>query len=180
MPALEPLVLAGDFHPPLSGIAHEAAMRISRKGEKAIDLRGSLLWTHFGISGPLALNASRFFRRAMAEGATADLSLSFVPDLQAEVVERHLIAAVRDRPHHQIATEVSRAFVVPLVATASMINANCCIRRMLMPRCMRIGFELIEIVLLVVEAALATVFSRNVRECLRKTLFLAHSEFVHD
>lgn len=110
VPALEPLVLAGDFHPPLSGIAHEAAMRISRKGEKAIDLRGSLLWTHFGISGPLALNASRFFRRAMAEGATADLSLSFVPDLQAEVVERHLIAAVRDRPHHQIATEVSRAF----------------------------------------------------------------------
>ena len=108
-PALEPLLLSGDFHVPLTGIAHEAGIRIVRAGQKTVDLRGSLLWTHFGISGPLALNASRFMRRARAEGAVAEMSVSFAPDLSPENVDRHLIAATRDRPNYQVTTEVAQA-----------------------------------------------------------------------
>jgi predicted Rossmann fold flavoprotein len=118
VPALEPLILGGDFHPPLSGIAHEAAIRVSRSGEKAVDVRGSLLWTHFGISGPLALNASRFIRRARASGAAATLTLSFVPDSNAEAVDRLLIAAARDRPHQRLGTELARSFDLPLAVGA--------------------------------------------------------------
>ncbi len=109
-PALEPLLLGGDFHAPLTGIAHEAGIRIVRAGQKTVDLRGSLLWTHFGISGPLALNASRFMRRARAEGAMAEMSVSFAPGLSPESVDRHLIAATGDRPNHQLTTEVAQAF----------------------------------------------------------------------
>jgi predicted Rossmann fold flavoprotein len=63
-------------------------------------------------------------RRAKAEGTTAAMTLSFVPDLSAEAAEHHLIAAAKDRPQHHVATEVSRAFglvqavAVRLVATA--------------------------------------------------------------
>ncbi|MEO8361804.1 MAG: NAD(P)/FAD-dependent oxidoreductase [Vicinamibacteria bacterium] len=110
VPALEPLILGGDFHAALSGIAHDAAIRISRHGEKTVDVRGSLLWTHFGISGPLPLNASRFFRRAKSEGANVSMTLSFVPDLDPSAVEAHLIAAAQDRPHHNVTTEIFRAF----------------------------------------------------------------------
>lgn len=109
-PALEPLILAGAFHAPLSGIAHDAAIRVSRPGEKNVDLRGSLLWTHFGISGPLALDASRFMRRARLAGRAAAMRLSFTPDRSPEDVDRHLVAAVRDRPHQHVATELGRAF----------------------------------------------------------------------
>ena len=110
VPALEPLILGGDFHAPLSGIAHEAAIRITRPGQKPVIIRGSLLWTHFGISGPLALNASRFVRRAMADGVPATLTLNFLPDLTAEDLAPHLLAATRDRPHHHAATELVRSF----------------------------------------------------------------------
>lgn len=110
VPALEPMILGGDFHAPLSGISLDAVIRIDRPGEKALDLRGSLLWTHFGISGPLALNASRFMRRAKANGAAVAMRLSFVPERTAEEVERHLIAAIRDRPQHNASTEITRAF----------------------------------------------------------------------
>jgi predicted Rossmann fold flavoprotein len=110
VPALEPLILEGDFHPPLSGIAHEAAIRVSRPDEKPVDLRGSLLWTHFGVSGPLALNASRFFRRARAAERTATLTLSFVPDSNADAVERILLAASKDRPRINLGTELARSF----------------------------------------------------------------------
>lgn len=110
VPALEPLILGGDFHAALSGISHDAAIRISRHGEKTVDIRGSLLWTHFGISGPLPLNASRFFRRARSEEAEVSMTLSFVPDLDADTVDAHFAAAAQDRPHHNVATEVVRAF----------------------------------------------------------------------
>lgn len=110
VPALEPMILGGDFHAPLSGIAHDAAIRISRPGEKPVDITGSLLWTHFGISGPLALNASRFMRRAKAEGAPLAMRLSFVPGRSADEVDRHLIAATRDRPQHNTSTEIAQAF----------------------------------------------------------------------
>ncbi len=124
VPALEPLILGGEFHAPLSGIAHEAEIRISSPGEKTIDLRGSLLWTHFGISGPLALNASRFIRRAKADGTTVAVALSFVPGLSAEAVDRHLVAAAGDRPRHHAATEISRAFgLVQAVATRLVAKA---------------------------------------------------------
>lgn len=121
VPALEPLLLGGEFHVPLSGIAHEAAVRISRPGEKTVEVRGSVLWTHFGISGPLALNASRFFRRARAEGTEAAITLSFVPDLSAEAVDRHLIAAAKDRPQHHAATEISRAFGLAHAVAARLV-----------------------------------------------------------
>jgi len=124
-PALEPLILGGDFHVPLSGIAHEAALRVSRPGEKTVDVRGSVLWTHFGISGPLALNTSRFVRRAKAEGTTATVTLSFVPDLSAEAVDRHLIAAAKNRPRHHAATEISGAFgLVQAVAARVVAKAT--------------------------------------------------------
>ena len=81
VPALEPLIMSGDFHAPISGIAHEATIRIARSGAKSVRLRGSLLWTHFGVSGPLALDASRFRRRGRADSSTVEMSLSFLPDL---------------------------------------------------------------------------------------------------
>lgn len=124
VPALEPLILQGEFHAPLSGISHEAAIRISRPGAKVAVIRGSLLWTHFGISGPLALNASRFFRRAKAEGAEVEMNLNFAPDLSAEEIDAHFIAAARDRPQHRAVTEVTRAFgLAQAVALRLMMTA---------------------------------------------------------
>jgi len=56
-----------------------------------VRLRGPLLWTHFGISGPLALDTSRHWLRAQLEGRGAAARLSFVPDLDFALVERALL-----------------------------------------------------------------------------------------
>ena len=121
-PALEPLILGGDFHAPLSGMAHDAALRLTPAGGTAITLRGSLLWTHFGISGPLALDASRFIRRTRIEGSPAEVRLSFLPDLTAEMVDRHLINAGRDRPHHAASTELARSFRLTQAVAARLVE----------------------------------------------------------
>jgi hypothetical protein len=98
-PALEPLILEGSFHAPLAGVSHEASITVKppREAEsgqsvtapaRSLPIEGSILWTHFGVSGPLALDASRFAR-------SCSLSLSFVPRRTAEDIDRALMTAAR-------------------------------------------------------------------------------------
>lgn len=49
------------------------------------------------------------------------MTLSFVPDLPAEAVDDHLIAAARDRPQHHATTEVARAFGIVQAVAARLV-----------------------------------------------------------
>jgi predicted Rossmann fold flavoprotein len=97
-PALAPLVLTGTFHRALAGVSHEAALSVTVDDRRPVRLRGSLLWTHFGVSGPLALDASRHWHRASLEGCRVTVRLSFVPDLDFAGVERGLLDTAAARP----------------------------------------------------------------------------------
>ena len=57
-------------------------------GKKAETREGSLLFTHFGLSGPVALDLSRHWHRA--EGHARRVTINFLPD---ETPER-LVTAV--------------------------------------------------------------------------------------
>jgi len=74
-------VLEGTFHTRLTGVAHDAAVSVSGDGLRTVTLRGALLWTHFGASGPVVLNASRHWHRAKIEGREVQVRLSFLPAL---------------------------------------------------------------------------------------------------
>lgn len=90
-PALVPLTLAGDLHRPLAGVAHEVELTFHVAGERPRRLRGPLLWTHFGISGPVVLDASRHWLRAQADRHPATLTANFLPGDSFPDVERWLI-----------------------------------------------------------------------------------------
>ncbi len=106
-PALVPLVLDGTFHARFSGIAHEAGVAVTGEGQRTVTLRGSLLWTHFGASGPVALDASRHWHRAKVEGREVQLRLSFLPALDFAGVERLLLDAAAARPSAMLRTVLS-------------------------------------------------------------------------
>jgi hypothetical protein len=63
-PALAPLLLGGHGHAALAGVSHQAVLSLRVNGRTTIRLEGSLLWTHFGMSGPVVLNLSRHWHRA--------------------------------------------------------------------------------------------------------------------
>ena len=109
-PALAPLVL-GDGgedghirHAALAGISHPAVMTLRVDGRVAQRLEGALLWTHFGLSGPLALNMSRHWHRARLDGGGADVSLSLCPGETFESLESWLLGQERDRPRTRLST----------------------------------------------------------------------------
>ena len=68
-PALAPLVIDGDSYVRLAGVTHRAMLSLRVNGRIATRLEGSLLWTHFGMSGPVVLNMSRHWHRAVLDGA---------------------------------------------------------------------------------------------------------------
>ena len=68
-PALDPLVLARDdrVHREISGVSQDVELAVWIDGAVAIRVTGALLWTHVGVSGPVALNASRHWLRARSK-----------------------------------------------------------------------------------------------------------------
>ena len=72
IPGLAPLVLEGGRHAALAGRSHPATLSLRVHGRTTMSLTGPLLWTHFGISGPVALNMSRHWHRATRAVATTD------------------------------------------------------------------------------------------------------------
>ena len=63
-PALVPLVLERDaIAPQLGGVSHPVRLDVRTEGRVTRQVTGALLWTHFGVSGPAALDVSRHWLR---------------------------------------------------------------------------------------------------------------------
>ncbi|HZI81740.1 MAG TPA: aminoacetone oxidase family FAD-binding enzyme [Vicinamibacterales bacterium] len=109
-PALAPLVLRGSVHAELAGVSHPAALSLRAAGTPLVRLEGSLLWTHFGASGPVVLNLSRHWHRAALEAgpsdqaAAIDVHVSLLPGETFESAERWLLDEAAARPRAQVAT----------------------------------------------------------------------------
>jgi len=106
--ALVPLVLAPTmFHGELSGIAQDVELSTFVQG-KRIDYRaGSLLWTHFGISGPVVMDASRFWTIAQETGQKPQMKCNFFPGEDFDGVERWMVRSLTDRPRAAVLTHLS-------------------------------------------------------------------------
>ena len=119
-PALAPLVLDGDRHINLAGVSHDAVLSLSVNGATTTRLEGSILWTHFGISGPVALNVSRHWLRARLEGQTVAVTASVVGDMDFESVERFWMDRGRARPLSSIGTTL--ASLVPASVASALLR----------------------------------------------------------
>lgn len=96
-PGLAPLILDGDFHPPLSGVTHEVELAVRVDGESVLTHRGSMLWTHFGISGPVVLDVSRHWHRATLEGRSVAIFANFLPGRNAQQIDERILQLVQSQ-----------------------------------------------------------------------------------
>jgi predicted Rossmann fold flavoprotein len=103
-PALAPLVLDGDRQVRLSGVSHDVALSLRVHGAIVARVEGSLLWTHFGVSGPAALNLSRHWHRTRLAGPHVDVLLNICPGETFESLERWWLAHERARPKALVPT----------------------------------------------------------------------------
>jgi len=118
VPALVPLLLDANGrlpHATLSGVAHDVEIAVWIDGRVTARVQGALLWTHFGLSGPAALDVSRHWTRAVQEGRTVALTLSVYPGLTFDTADTHLVALMAARPRATLQTVLSHDLPAALV-----------------------------------------------------------------
>jgi predicted Rossmann fold flavoprotein len=120
-PALAPLLLDGSFHRQLSGVSQRVEITMRSPGSPSRRIRGDLLWTHFGASGPAALDASRHWHRAAIEGRPISIDLTFRPGERFESVDAQLVAEGAARPRTSIAGVL--AAWLPAAVAAQIVSA---------------------------------------------------------
>jgi predicted Rossmann fold flavoprotein len=113
-PALEPLILEGDFHVGLSGSALPVEITVRAEGAKPVVLAGPMLWTHFGISGPAALDASRHWQRARLEGRPVTLTLNLLPGSDFASLEATWLQLARSQPRTHLRNSLSTLLTAKL------------------------------------------------------------------
>lgn len=103
VPALVPLLLDDRmFHKGLSGLSQEVELMTVVNGKPTDRRTGSLLWTHFGISGPVVMDASRFWTLAQERGEAAELEGNFLSGLNQEQVRIWFLAETAQRPRRSL------------------------------------------------------------------------------
>ncbi len=121
-PALVPLLLDGidSVHRDVSGVSHDVELAVWVERAVAIRLTGSLLWTHFGISGPVALNASRHWLRAQLEGRPASMTANLRPGQQFDDVDAEWQRRATANPRATIQTTL--ASMLPSSVAAAILR----------------------------------------------------------
>ena len=108
VPALVPLLLHRSmFHTTLSGLSQEVALTTLVDGREVDRRTGSLLWTHFGISGPVVMDASRFWTLATNRGAQVELYSNFVPGRSSEGLKDWFVSQAAEHPKRSLVRTVS-------------------------------------------------------------------------
>jgi predicted Rossmann fold flavoprotein len=110
--ALVPLVLAPQmFHAELAGISQDVELSVfvvgGGGGKRVVHRTGSLLWTHFGISGPVVMDASRHWVMAHELGQAPIMRCNLLPGETFERVEQWWLEAAGARPRASALTHLA-------------------------------------------------------------------------
>jgi predicted Rossmann fold flavoprotein len=119
--ALAPLVLAPQFfHGGLSGISQEVELSVFVSGRRIDNRCGSLLWTHFGVSGPVVMDASRHWIIAAETNQQPTLRCNLLPGETFEQAERWLIGSISSRPKASVLSHLVER--LPQRVTAAVVR----------------------------------------------------------
>ncbi len=119
-PALVPVCTREHWTHKLSGVSFtDAKLTVFQGGEKKFSKRGKLLLTHFGLSGPLALNMSREISGLLLHG-NVTVSIDCMPNIESEEVDKrlceHLNAHMNKRIKNALHGFVQPRMLLPLLS----------------------------------------------------------------
>lgn len=114
-PALVPMEIKEDYAKRLQGLSLRNVKLSVKKGKKELYSEfGEMLFTHFGISGPLALSASSVVGRALEkENLTALIDLK--PALSEEQLDGRLIREFSENKNKQFKNSLNSLFPAKLI-----------------------------------------------------------------
>ncbi|MFC1760144.1 NAD(P)/FAD-dependent oxidoreductase, partial [Candidatus Neomarinimicrobiota bacterium] len=102
-PALVPIVTKGPVAGQLQGLAlKNVKVTFWVNGKKQTEAFGEMLFTHFGLSGPIILTLSRFIVKELINNNKIDVSIDLKPALDNSKLEKRLLRDLNDYGKKQI------------------------------------------------------------------------------
>ena len=99
--SLVPLCAAGELCPALQGLSlRNVTLRAYEDDKRIFEDLGEMLFTHFGISGPLVLSASAHMRRFGERRYRLEIDLK--PGLDEQKLDKRLLADFSKRPNSDL------------------------------------------------------------------------------
>lgn len=127
-PSLVPLVTAEEWCKELQGLSlKNVRIELRQDGKKAFyESFGEMLFTHFGVSGPLILSASSYYvGRKRKENITLHLDLK--PALTEEQLDKRMLRDFEENKNKQFKNSLNELFpakLIPVMIKLSGIDAE--------------------------------------------------------
>lgn len=126
-PALVPLAVKESWCMQLQGLSlRNVSVRMTRGKKKIYEGFGEMLFTHFGVSGPLVLSASSYYVKKHA-GQEAELSIDLKPALSAEQLTKRLLRDFDENKNKQFKNVLEGLFpgkLIPVMVQLSGIPGD--------------------------------------------------------
>ena len=114
-PALVPFELKEDYGARLQGLALKNVNFSIKNGKKKVyDGFGEMLFTHFGISGPLVISASSYYVKQMY-GKEVKCSIDLKPALTQEQLDKRILREFEENKNKQFKNALDKLFPVKLI-----------------------------------------------------------------
>lgn len=92
LPALVPLETEEDFVKDVQGLSlRNVRVKLLADGQKVAEVFGEMLFTHFGISGPIILTISRQAARLLTDGLFVEVEINLKPALTPEQLDARIL-----------------------------------------------------------------------------------------
>lgn len=92
LPALVPLETEEDFVRDVQGLSlKNVRVKLLADGKSVAEQFGEMLFTHFGVSGPIILTLSRQAAQLLADGRFVELELNLKPALKPEQLDARIL-----------------------------------------------------------------------------------------
>ena len=125
-PGLCGLNVPGDWYKSLQGLTlKNVTFSVENQGKTIYSEFGEMLFTHFGVSGPIILSASSYINRLPLSSLTAFLDLK--PALDVETLDKRLLRDFDKYKNRQITNalcEVLPQKIIPIVLQFAGISAT--------------------------------------------------------
>ena len=124
VPALVPLETKEDWTKSLQGLSLKNVSLAFKNGKKVLyDGFGEMMFTHFGITGPLVLSASSYLKNPKGVEAVLDLK----PALTMEQLDKRLLREFEENKNKQFKNSINSLFpakLIPVMLSLSGINPD--------------------------------------------------------
>ena len=125
-PSLIPLVVSNNFIPKLQGLSlKNVSLKITESGKEIYSDFGEMLFTHFGISGPIVLSASAHMREPEKKQYKAVIDLK--PALDEVTLDKRIQREFMDNINKDFINSLSKLLpnkLIPVIVKLSQIEPS--------------------------------------------------------